>query len=460
MKSLIKPSLMLIGCLAVVASLTSLSAQTATDTTDKISQAAQFLVNNQPAAARKVLAKVPKNDANYGQAKAWDALCLYSLDRRKFLKAVDAPEIQAADLPEAVAEDLDFKRIDSLFFYRKFEELPVRVAAYQDNHPDSDRLLAVAEYQMATLCERGIKQLTDAALSKGSDITNRQTEGRDNLTDFLNMAVALDATNYTSLSGRKLTDDIVKAETALGQEKGIMQSLPAADKEGSTFRNLELHCKLQPKAADDNLRRMTNFLNDFPKTKYRERVRYDMADVALNEAQRLAFQERRRDAAAPYLEQAHNLFSRVVEDKEGGVLDADVQEAREKMLLVYCQERDYTSLSHWAAQLTTNAPVGSRMWLGAKLYGAYALVYQQKLTEAAKELDEILATGFKGIPTSDGLLISAAEWRIQVAKHTKDDAMVRRIAEQVQSSVCYDSIKRTFASDYKKFFAPSKVVSK
>lgn len=434
------------------------------DSNTKLDEAVGLMNNHRPKEARAVLATVDKADPVFATAKGLDAL--YQLDKKQFYDRMRTQELATAEWPEAVREDLDFKNIDTLLFYRKFEELLPKIGEFSDLHAGSPRAEMMVEYQLAALYERGMKNLRDATFTragKGKDdaanTAERMQAGQDNLEQFLKLAAEGDRNNYQTLTNRDLAAEVVKAMTALGGEKEALNQVPVAEREDMALALVQLHNKIDADAAGANLQRMTNFLNDFPESKYRPRVLYEMADFALKEAQRFAFKERDPVKAAPYLEMAHNVFSHVVEDKKAGVLASDVQEAREKMLMVYLQEEDYTTLSRWAAQLVTNTPVGSRMWLAAKLYDAYGLVYQKKFGEAAVELDEILATGFKGIPTSDGLLVSAAQWRMQVARHTKDEATMSRIAEQVQNSNCYTSLKRTFMSDYKKLFQ-SKTVSK
>jgi len=245
----------------------------------------------------------------------------------------------------------------------------------------------------------------------------------------------------------------VQAHTALGNEAGIMQSLTPADKEVAALQNLQLHCKLQPRAVNDHLQRMTNFLNEFPNSKYHPRVRYELGEAVLDEAWRLTFEDRKRSNAAPYLEIAQNLLSGVVAvDKEAGVAEADVLEARSGIMRIYYARRDYVTLAGWTANIITNSPPGGKKWLSAKLYGAVGLIHQGKHAEAAAELDEILATGFKGNPSYDGPLVSAAGWRIRVANHTGDEATARRVAQQVVNSECYNSFKRTFVKKFGTLF--------
>jgi hypothetical protein len=457
---LMKPRLFLILGLALgLTAFGSAFAQMTTDTTDKLDAAVALLNAGKPKEARAVLATVGENDPKRAIAKGYDALCLYQLDKLKFIKSISTAEMQAAQLPEGLREELDYRQIDTLLFYRKFEELLPKTVEFAQRHADSPRAETMAEYQMAALYERGMKNLGDAAFTRArkgdkdvADTAKRMQAGQDNLQQFLKLATDSERNGYQSLTNRDLATEVVKALAALGGEDEALKLVPLADRENMALALIHLHNK-NDTDADANLRRMSDFLNDFPNAKSRPRVLFEMADVAMKEAWRLKT-ERQPDKAAPYLEQAHRLFNGVIEDSEGGVMASDVLEARESMLMIYCQEQDYTNLSHSAAQLVANTPAGSPTWLVAKLYDAYGLVYQKKLDEAATELDEILATGFKGNPSYDGLLVSAAEWRINVAKKTKDEATVQRIAQQVQDSKCYASLKRTFAKRFVTLLSP------
>jgi hypothetical protein len=354
------------------------------------------------------------------------------------------PEIRDSLLPDTVKADREIKECENLIHKRQFLEVLSKLADFSQRHPDSKQLWTAAEYRMVALYERGIKELSDVAFSKDEQsAAKRRAEGQTHLVEFLNLAAVLNKPNYASLPERNLKDEMVQAHTALGNEAGVMQSLSAADKEAAAFRNLQLHCKLQPRMVDEHLQRMTNFLNGYPNSKYRPRVRYDLGEAALDEADRLGYKE-----AAPYMDIAQGLLSDIAVDKEGGVSEADVQEARSGILRIYYRRGDYTSLSNWAAQIVTNSPLRSKTWVAAKLYNAYGLANQSKLTEAVSELDEILAIKFTGHPSYDGLLISAAQWRIAVAQRNSDWATARRVARQVAYSECYGSIKRPFVRHF------------
>jgi hypothetical protein len=360
------------------------------------------------------------------------------------------PQIRDSLLPDSVKAEREIKECERLLHQRIFLEVLSKLADFPERHPDSKQLWTAVEYRMAALYERGIKELSDVVFSKDdASAAKRRVDGQNYLTEFLNLAAVLNRTNYASLPTRNLKDDMVQAHTALGNEAPIMQSLSAADKEEAALRNLQLLCKLQPRALEEHLQRMTNFLNDFPNSKYHQRVRYDLGEAVLDEAWRLIYRGGERGKAEPYLEIAHSLLSGVAAvDKEAGVAEADVLEARSGIMRVYYAKGDYVTLAGWTAHIITNSPPGSKKWLSAKLYAAAGMVNQGKHAEAAVELDEILATGFKGNPSYDGPLVSAARWRIHVARHTGDEATAQRVAQLVQSSECYGSLKRTFVKKF------------
>lgn len=448
---------------------------TAVTSAKAITQAAQLLGQNQPAAALAALKGIPKGDAAYGQAKALSALGQYALgDQKKFLQAVAAPEIQTADLPEGIREDLDYKRIDTLFYYRKFDELLPRLAEYQQTHPNSDRLPVVAETQMAVLYEQGMKNLEDATLTQRGNGSNdvawtaqRMQNGQEKLEQFLKLAAGGGQNGYQTLANRDLSAEVVKVMAALGGEDEALKMVPVAEQENMALALVKLHNRTDAN-ADANLARMTNFLNRFPNTKYRQRVVYDMGGVAFEEGWRLVAESKqniktaaaKRAAAAPYLDKALGVLSSVKADKGAGISDVDVLEAQKQRLCVYFAQRDWTNLCSWAAQMVTNVPPGKKDWIVVRLYDATGLTCEGRLVEAARELDEILAVGFKGNPSYDGPLLSAAEWRINVARLAGNQATARKLAQQVQSSGCYDSLKRGFVKDFREFLSPPAGVSK
>jgi len=194
---------------------------------------------------------------------------------------------------------------------------------------------------------------------------------------------------------------------------------------------------------------MTNFLNNYPDTKYRKRVLYDMGNVAFGESWRITGGGGYPSSAAvPYLNLARDWFSGVVANETNGISAADAQQAQLGIMRTYYIQRDFGNLSSYAAQIITNFPPGGKEWLAIKLFDASGLSCQKKFTEANKEFDEMLATGFKGNPSYDGFLVAAADWHARISSSTGDEAGARRVVQMVLNSNCYDSLKRAYASRF------------
>jgi hypothetical protein len=427
-----------------------------------IEEAVTLLNQGRPEAAQILLALIGPSDSNHALARGYEALCLSRTDRLKFLEAVQSSKWQTIDLPPHLAEELDYNVIDSLFFYRKFDEILLRTREFSDRHRDSPNLAAVAEYQMATLYERGMKKIYEGCAARdASAFHKRYEDGRTNLVDFLSLAISLSQSDYRFFPKRSLKEEIWAAQIALGNEKELQSGIPHADRERAEFINLNVQLKLQPRATGENLRRMTNFLNDFPNSKHVQRVRYSMADVALGTGERLAYEaeaaqrtgdtesaDAKRVEAVPYLDLARELFSGVVLDPKAGIAESDVQESRAAILRVFFAKEDWASLSDWADHLVTDSKPGEKAWILAKLYDGAGLARQGKMSEAASQLDAVLATGFTNNPSYDGHVVSAAGWRIRVARETDDEATQRRVVQLVESSNCYGSFRRKFLKMY------------
>ena len=435
--------------------------------TGKLNQAVALFNQGQPQAARTVLATIGTNDAGYGIAKCYDALCLYSLTNKLgFLKTLKSPAVQGAIIPNALVEDLEFKQIDALFYYRKFEELLPKIAEFQASHENSPRLPAVAEYQLAALYERGMKKVYEASiLGDGDGFASRWLDGQSNLVDFLNLAVTLNQTNYQTLPNRKLPQEIVRALTALGNDKAV-ELVPAVDKEATTFASLELYRKLQPKAVDDNLQRMTNFLNSFPKTVNHKRVLFAMADISFSkgealskaaEAATLAGDSQTAAAdhaqAEIYFGYTRSLQNALAVDATAGIDAANVFNRQTDLLHTYCMERDYVKVVALAQTLATNSVPGSLTWRMAKVYWGMGLdvANPPDWRGAAAQLDAVLAGGFNGNVYHDHWTLSAAEWRMAVARHLGETNKLAAIVEWVAGSTnCVKNQQMVFL----KRFAP------
>jgi hypothetical protein len=433
------------------------------DDAAKLNQGIALLKQGRVDEAHAILTNLPAGSPVYGQAKAYGALCRYAKgDHKKFLSALESPEVKAAALPDDVREDLDYKQIDSLMYFRKFDEILPKAEQFARLHADSPRAQAMAEYQLASLYERGMKKLTEAAQLRAKGETagadKHLHEGEDNLGRYLKLAAEGQRDGYETLTGRNLQAEAAETLAALGGEDQALKLEALGNLEETAFAMAQLHKKIDAD-ADAKLRRMTNFLNDFPKSKHRQRLQYDIANVVLEEGWRLAWKSKPVQAAI-YLDQARAMFSGVVVDKEAGVDETDVMESQKGIMRAFYAKQDYAGLSSWVAHCVTNVPAGGKDWLAFKLYDAAGLACQKKSAEAAAELEELLTIGFKGQPGYDGLLVSAAKWRIRVAKQTGDTATIQRMAQLVEKSDCYGSIKRTFTQNFKELVAEPNPLAK
>jgi len=414
------------------------------------------------AEAQALLVTLPKDDPDFAAAERYRALCLHDLkDYHGFMKAIESADIRAAVVPPGIVEKLAFNQIDCLFFFRKFEDIFPAIQSFQNSHPDSVHLGAVTEYKLAALFERGLKKTLEACRLKDETQFNRRwSEGKANLQQFLSLTHTSSLTGYTILTNRSLREDVWAARFILGDGPTVLEELPGQDvasREKFGLLRILLYPKLQPDHPDENLRRMEDFLKDFPESRSRPKVKFEMANIALIEGERLVSEARRtpdaeaaaamKTSAASYLNTAWAIFNGVAEDKEAGIGAGEMRESREGLLRIFYAKGDWENLSAWAAQLLSNSPE-EKEWLVIKLYFGAGLVRQQKLSEAAKVFDEVLSIGFRNTPSYDGLLVAAAGWRISVAKQSGDETTVRQTVDLVQSSNCEDSIKRTFMKKF------------
>lgn len=450
-----KPRLLIFIAVAMGLALFAF-AQTSGNSSDRLETAAALLQAGNVQEARAMLATVNSNDAAYPTARGLDALCLYQQDKLKFMEVMRAPEMETMDLPQELREELDYNQIDALFFYRKFEAVLPKLDGFAARHTNSAKLPAVTEYQSAALYERGMKKLTESGfLRSRGDVAGaekRLREGQENLGQFIRLSAGGQRDGYQTLKKRDAQAELVKALTALGGEDEVLKQAGPTDREATVLAILQLSIKTKPEAVDENLRRMTNFLTEFPNNKRAPRVKYDMANTSFEKGWQMHFFESknlRRGAAIPYLSKAQSLFSRVVADKEAGIDERDVMEARKSIMRIYYARQDWNALSKCVARNLAKLPAGDKDWLSFKLYYAAGLACQKgKSAEATKELEEMLVIGFKGNPTYDGPLVSAAEWRIRVAKQSGDQPTVQRVKELVEQSNCYDSVRRSFVTNF------------
>lgn len=451
---------MIMACGGLVAYV---MAQQAAPTNPKsiLPKAYALISSGQPDAARELLATITEADPDFTASKHYEALTLAAKDRLTFLKAMEKLPTTLVALPPEVEIELTAHHIEALSFYRKFEELLPKAMTFLEQHAEAPDAAEVREHLLVGLFERGLKKIFEAGrLTDETKFKERWTEGRANLEQFLTLAAAFPATNYTVLPDRKLRDDLCKARIILGDEAAALKELAGQDvveREKLSLLRVLLYPKIQPNQAALNLQRMTDFLKEYPQSRHRMKVEFEMANVALLEGERLANEARSnpdakaaavpRAAATPYLELAQGLFPRIAEDQEAGIGATELHEARIRMMRVFFAQEDWVNLSERARQLLAADP-DEKERLVILLYHGYGLTLEGKFPAAAQVLDETLAIGFRGTPSYDGLLVSAAGWRFRVARQSGDEAAARRVVELVRNSNCYGSRKRTFLEKF------------
>ena len=325
----------------------------------------------------------------------------------------------------------------------------------------------MTEYQLAALFERGMKKTYEAVQTRDTNRFNaRWTEGRANLEEFLSLASSLPATSYSLFPKRKLKEDLWVARMTLGGGEAALEQIPmeeTAAREKFSLLRAQLFPKIQPERADENLQRLADFLQQFPESKSRARVEYDMVRVGFRAGERLckealaAEQAGEAQTAAEKRAAAHSYFalarsgqSRAVPDKEARVEASDIRDLREDMLRSFYLERDYASLATQAASQVETATPGDHDWVLGKVFHGIALSSQRppKLSEAAAVLDEALALGFKSDSEHDYALMAAAKWRSYVALTSGDKAKAAEIVEWVQAGNCAKHLKTDFLKVY------------
>lgn len=462
-------------CAFVCYSVAQLADSTPSPDQVKLDQVASLIAGGKPTEARELIATIPVTAPEYRIGKFYDALAIHvSGDQIGFMKALEKLPPDATGVPSNVTEDLAAREVQLLLFFRTFEELLPKARAFVQNHAGSARFAIVKDCLLAGLFDRGMKKTDEACRLKDEAIYNsRWPQAKANLEEFLALVASNGATTYRSLPKRNLQQDIWVARLTLGDENALWGEVPATDvaaREQLSFLRLRLYQRLQKDQTDRNIKMATEFLELFPESLHRKRVEYELAEVALCGGERLkkpgrqegdpTTLEGKRATSARYLEMARELYGSVVEDPKTGIAIADVQQSRLGMVRIYFAQKDSVGLSNCVAQLIADYPAKGKVWVVAKLYYAASLYRQNNLTEAANELDEILAVEFKNNPSSDGHLVAAARWRILVAQRLGDKETPRRVVQLVQSSECVDSVKRTFLTKYQDLLTQPDPVSK
>jgi hypothetical protein len=437
----------------------------------KLDEAVALLIKDSPQQAKELLATVEASDPEYEAAQRYHALCLYELkDYSGFTNAVASFEINAPVVPPEVQEDLAFKQIDVLFRFRKFfDEIFPKIQTFRAEHPVSERLGAVTEYQLAALYERGIKKACEAEKQfQDTNLFNALwAESKANFEEFVSLASSFPGTNYSILPKRVFQEDLWGARLALGDDAGVFGEIPvkdAATREKASLLRVRQHYRIHKDThIDKNIQLMSDFLKDFPESSACKRVEYDLANVnflggeqlwkeadAAEKAGDTKTAGKKRAAAGKYLQSARSLQSEVVADKAAGIETFDVLDLREDLLRSYYWEQDYAGIKAQTASLLAGSKPGETEWLLGKVYDGIvsSRAVPPKLSEAAATFDEVLAFGFKNNHRNDHLVILAARWRISVARRSGDPEKAAAIVRWVQASDCSQNLKTDFLKEY------------
>ncbi len=366
----------------------NLGAQTEGDPTGRINQASNLLAQGQPKAALAILDTINTSESYYPMALTYKALCLFQTDRLKFCKAMKSPMLQLAGQPPELQQELQYDQIETLFVYRKFEELRPCLENFIASYTNSPLMHTVLEYQMATWYERGMKKIVEANESSDPQIfQKRYNDGQSNLLDFLNLAAVLNQTNYLAFPKRSLVHEIWQARIALGEEKQTQDQTPDMDKDEEAFTSVKMFERLQPRAlwsiqeTEDNVKRMNDFLNKYPSSIHAKRVRYDLAAISFPMVEALypeAYNdERAKDTnsasaikmkAQAFFQMTESLTNELYEDSAAGIGPGDVFDAKADLLHGYCLEKNYSEVLNLAGQWALNSVPGGVTWLMAKTY--------------------------------------------------------------------------------------------
>lgn len=467
-------ALTLVGSLAAVATYV-LAQQTAPATkAGKLNEAIGLLNEGKPKEARGVITNIPPSDPEFGASKFYDTLALSEAgDRLGLLNNMVVLKTNKAVVPVRLKEELAIRQLDALFHYRKFDELLTNAAVFKQEFANSAQTSVVIEHQLAALFERGMKKTTEACSSKDPNVFNqRWAEGKANLEQFLALAASFNGANYTAIKKHTLSEDIRTARLTLGDEKAVLEEVPIADKrerEKVGLLRVNLYKKLQPENVDRNLELMKDFITQFPESKSRKRVEFDMANISFPSGKQMRMEAEaleqagdangaaaRRQLAGKYFELQRNLENQKA-DGAAGVDATDVFDLRGDLLYGYFLEKNFDQLSKLTASQLAEAKRGDALWVMAKVYDGIALQSQSPAnTKAATAIfDDVLALEFTNKPERDYYLILAARWRSNIANAAGDKARAQEIVQWVQAGKCAKELKNGFLSEYGTAAAPT-----
>lgn len=464
-----KPLLELLLILGVVSLTVYVLAQqtTPTGSAGKLSEAITLLNTGKPAQANEVIASIAPSDHEHAAAQGYKALCLYELkDTLGFLKTTEAMNLKQLPVSREIGEDLAFKQIDVLFYFRKFDDLLPKIQSYWDQNPSSPRVAAVTEYYLAALFERGMKKTYQACqINDTNQFFARWAEGKADLEKFLAAASSSRVTNYSRLQKRSFAEDVWVARLTMGDEKALFAEIPIEDqaaREKVNFLRVQLYQKMQPNEVDRNLKMMADFVKDFPESQGRKRVEFDMASISFPRGEQLCKEAdlaekagdsqaaaRKRELASRYFETLRTVQSRADVDKASGIEPSDIFDLRADLLYSYYLEKNDTVLASLTVSIINASEPGDLNWMVAKVYEGIRLASQTPPADAAtKTFDEVLAFGFRNKPDHDYYALLAVRWRSYLALRSGDRETVRGLYQRVEEAACAKNLKKSFLTSH------------
>jgi hypothetical protein len=434
----------------------------------KLTQAGALIEAQQPEAARELLAMIPVEDPEYLPAKFYDALALdLANEQLRFLNAVAKLPGDTTGVPGPVLAELDARHIRALLFYRKFDELLPKARVFAQLHPDSPHQAQVNECLLAALFDHGMKKTEEACRSKSEEIfAKRWPEGKASLEEFLALAAGYSHPNYLALPRRNLATDIWVARLTLGGENVVLAEVPATDaatREKVSLLRVQLYQKLQREKLEQNISLISDFLREFPESKHRRRLEFDLATLNFRQGERLAKQaevdekagnstqaEASRNQARKYFEVQRTLHT-TEPDKESGIERSDILDMQADLLYSYFLEKNYAEVSDRAGEMVANGSPGDIPWIIGMVYHGIVMLHESppKAERAIEVLEAVMALDFKDKPEHDYYILLATKWRIYVARITDDHAKARELTLWVQDSNCRKNLKTTFLDAYR-----------
>lgn len=441
--------------------------ETTSSRSSKLQEAVELINDGKPLEARQILTNIPPNDPDHPTAKGYDAIAMYKADDKlRFLKAMEALKTNAASIPSELKQDLAVKEMDAWLHYRKFDELLSASQSFGQENKNSARRDEVAEYRMAALWERGMKKADEASRMTGDQSQQQWAGGKTNLEEFLAAASVFVGTNYSHLKKRDLRHDVWTARITLGNEQAVLEEIlpdDLAGREQFGLLRVQLYQKLQPDRTDRNLQMMKDLLEEFPETKSRKRLEFDIASLSFSLGEKLCKEAdkvgnsqtnsevaEKRSAAGAHFAIFRSIQSQVVVDKQSGIEVSDVLDLRGDFLYSYFLEKNFTQLAVETARLLAEAQPGDLKWVMAKVYEGILLQNQTppQTDKAAAVFDEVLGLGFKNRPDHDYYMLLATKWRIHVAQFSNDPAKARELVSWVRDGSCRKDQKVKFLKEY------------